>query len=402
MLGTNKLNTERLQEEYSRISGSLASANEEANRQISKLLSNERIAPAVPIESRLKTWASIEEKIKRKNLAIDSVKELNDLVGFRIILLFSQDVDRTLARIERLLSVVDKEDKRATITEDQFGYQSVHCVGYFPGGWLALPTLKDFDGIKVEIQIRTVAQHLWAAASHLLQYKREENIPLPLRRSIHRMSALLEIVDLEFDRVLKEREIFRKGGAKPSDEEFLNVDYIEMILDQTFPQKNKTPGSEHYDLVLDYYRIFGLDTVGMFRNILMLAASSAIEYDQLIVNGYRHNNLAIDEERIKQGVFWNHGALATQALANVLEKNEDPTDKSLALGMRKAKTEKRIKDYLEKPTDEEKQKIIEFFGNGPIEEAIETRGMRFGLSKESRQQITNLTKQIQSTAKSGD
>jgi hypothetical protein len=140
----------------------------------------------------------------------------------------------------------------------------------------------------------------------------------------------------------------------------------------------------------------------MFRNILMLGAPKAIEYDRQIVNGYRHHNLGIDEVRIKQGVFWNHGALAIQTLANVLENNEDPTDRSIALGMRKAKTEKRIKDYLEKQTDEEKQKIIEFFGNGPLEVAIETRGMRFGLSMESRQQIENLTKQIQSTAKSGD
>jgi ppGpp synthetase/RelA/SpoT-type nucleotidyltranferase len=57
-----------------------------------------------------------------------------------------------------------------------------------------------------ELQLRTLAQHIWAVASHKLQYKREASVPVPIRRSINRVSALLEMVDLEFDRVLLERE----------------------------------------------------------------------------------------------------------------------------------------------------------------------------------------------------
>lgn len=58
------------------------------------------------------------------------------------------------------------------------------------------------SGLKAEVQVRTVTQHVWAAASHVLQYKQEASVPLPVRRSIYRVSALLETVDLEFERVL--------------------------------------------------------------------------------------------------------------------------------------------------------------------------------------------------------
>jgi putative GTP pyrophosphokinase len=384
------LNIKNLHTEYSKISDSLSNAKDEAFRQLSKLLSDEGIFPAVPIESRLKTWSSISEKVQRKSLEIESLTELNDLVGFRIILLFSQDVEKTLEKVSDVLTVVEKQNKGQNSSEDQFGYQSVHCVGYLPESWLSLPTLMPLKGVKVEIQIRTIAQHLWAAASHLLQYKREENIPVAIRRSVHRMSALLEVVDNEFERVLKEREILTKNHALPNDEEFLSVDYVKNILDKTFPLKNKTLGSERYELVIDYFRIFDLDTFGTFKKILSLGATEAIQYDQRIANGHRHRNLFVEDDRIRKGVFLNHGGLAIQCLVNVIEDNDDLTEKSIALAMRKAKTEKRIRNYLQKPTERERSEITDFFGDDPLQKAIQTRGLRFGLSKHAKLKIDNL------------
>jgi hypothetical protein len=52
--------------------------------------------------------------------------------------------------------------------------------------------------LKAEIQIRTVLQHAWAAISHKLQYKREDDVPAPLRRKLFRLSALFELADDEF------------------------------------------------------------------------------------------------------------------------------------------------------------------------------------------------------------
>ena len=117
------------------------------------------------------------------------------------------------------------------MTEGQFGYQSWHYVIAFPEKWLSVPSLCDFRGLRAELQLRTIAQHLWAAASHKLQYKAESSVPLPIRRSIHRVSALLETVDLEFDRVLQEREDYLKQAASRQPTKPINVDVLAQILD---------------------------------------------------------------------------------------------------------------------------------------------------------------------------
>ena len=48
---------------------------------------------------------------------------------------------------------------------------------------------------RIEIQIRTISEHIWAETSHVLFYKKEENIPNAISRDFHRLSALLEIID---------------------------------------------------------------------------------------------------------------------------------------------------------------------------------------------------------------
>ncbi|WP_420266646.1 hypothetical protein [Candidatus Magnetominusculus dajiuhuensis] len=54
----------------------------------------------------------------------------------------------------------------------------------------------------VEIQVRTLAQHLWAAASHYLNYKERKDVASPFLRPMGRISALLDMVDDEYDRLL--------------------------------------------------------------------------------------------------------------------------------------------------------------------------------------------------------
>lgn len=388
------MNVIELEKEYSQIRASVYPFLDDLKRQFSILLKGESVSFAVPIEGRIKDWASIREKVERKGTSLESIKELNDIVGLRVILLFKKDIDITLRSVEKALNLVEKENKVSSINDDQFGYSSIHCIGYLPDEWLSLPVFSNFNGVKVEIQIRTIAQHLWAAASHLLQYKKEQNIPPELRRSVYRMSALLEVVDLEFDRVLQERELLRNEITTFNEEEKLNVDIVEGLLDEAFPDGNKLPGEENYSLVLEYLRCFNLDTVGMFRTILKIGAPLAMEHEKNIVNGYRYDSLLIDNERIKKGVFYLHSGLALQALAEVLERNEKSEDKSKALYLRKSKSEKRIKDYLDSPTEEERKRIEDFFEPGSIERAIESNGERFGIGKTCRERIENLTRPV--------
>ncbi len=61
--------------------------------------------------------------------------------------------------------------------------------------WAKLLNFENHSLKRIEIQIRTISEHIWAETSHVLFYKREENIPNVISRDFHRLSALLEIID---------------------------------------------------------------------------------------------------------------------------------------------------------------------------------------------------------------
>jgi len=192
-----RLEEDKLKKDYEARQASAGSFCSALMEQIKELASQNNIALAVQIESRVKSWYSISEKIEKNNLKLEDILQLYDLVGIRLILLFKRDLDRCRKLIEENLEIIEQEDTASRLDESQFGYQSYHYVIKLPKRWLSIPTLKDFAEYKAEIQIRTMAQHIWAAASHTLQYKQEDNVPKTVRRSIYRVSALLETVDLE-------------------------------------------------------------------------------------------------------------------------------------------------------------------------------------------------------------
>ena len=141
-------------------------------KQLEELLKSARINLASPIEWRVKTWASILEKVKRNQIEPKSLAEIRDIAGIRTIALFRRDVGPTQRIIEENFSIVRKEDTFSRLNEDQFGYGSIHYEVQPPRHWLKIPTLRKFDGLRAEIQVRTGSQHIWAAASHILQYKK--------------------------------------------------------------------------------------------------------------------------------------------------------------------------------------------------------------------------------------
>jgi ppGpp synthetase/RelA/SpoT-type nucleotidyltranferase len=68
-------------------------------RQLERLISDANATLGFPIESRVKAWPSLEEKLQRKDLGLSALAELQDLVGIRVVLLFARDVDPVLEAI---------------------------------------------------------------------------------------------------------------------------------------------------------------------------------------------------------------------------------------------------------------------------------------------------------------
>lgn len=249
-----------LEAEHQALGPQLERFRGECIRQVTSLLERTDATLAMPIESRVKTWESIQEKLDRKGYALGSVRELPDLVGARLILLYRRDVDPICALLAATFEVVEREDTLDRLTESQFGYASIHFILRFPTPWLALPTLGAFTGFQVELQVRTAAQHIWAAASHTLQYKHEAGVPPPVRRAIHRVSALLETVDLEFERVLAERAAYVARADDVSAAEPLNVDLLARVVAEVWPPewRGRRDQPDRYAELLEDLNHFGV------------------------------------------------------------------------------------------------------------------------------------------------
>ncbi|WP_158509986.1 GTP pyrophosphokinase [Pseudomonas mosselii] len=262
------MNHSDLKVSYSKVEPRAKRLKAALSAELDHLLNESGVTLGVPIESRVKEWSSIEEKLVRKSLALEKVEELDDLVGLRLILLFRKDLKAVDKLLRDSLLIRSAEDTSLRLSDTQFGYQSQHYIIEAPKNWLSIPSWGDLGGIRVEIQVRTMAQHIWAAASHKLQYKREASVPLPLRRSINRASALLETVDIEFDRLLDDRLIYLKDELKnETPSSILNVEILDSILSKIFPSANRT-SEEDFDELLVELDHFGIKTAGQLQGLL--------------------------------------------------------------------------------------------------------------------------------------
>jgi len=151
------------------------------------------------VQSRTKSIDSVLRKlILKSNYTYDS---LPDLVGVRVIVRYIHEVKQVSDVVAGLFNCTEADDKAVRLAEDGVGYLSIHREarlkaedpdsGAFPAAQF-----------RAEIQMRTLAQHLWAEMSHDTFYKTDERaISAVLKRRINLMAGLLEVADNEFARL---------------------------------------------------------------------------------------------------------------------------------------------------------------------------------------------------------
>ena len=175
---------------------------------IRELLNKDKIE-VTQIEPRTKKVQSFVDKIKKEGKDYDDpLKQITDLVGIRIIGYYREEVKKISEIIEKEFDVdwENSIDKSRLLDPEQFGYLSVHYVISLSPDRIKLTQWQDFAGIRAEVQVRTVLQHAWASIDHKLRYKTEKEAPRNLRRQLFRLSALLELTDLEFSNLRKRAE----------------------------------------------------------------------------------------------------------------------------------------------------------------------------------------------------
>lgn len=311
--------TKKLETEYKQLAPIAEACIGEIVNQLNTLLRLNEIKLGFPIQARVKTWDSLAEKLQRVTLKVTLLEELQDLIGIRLILLFQRDVETVSELIQKHFNVIRQYNTSDRLKDDQFGYASTHFILKLKSEWLALPTLAPFERLQIELQLRTIAQHLWAESSQMLQYKREESVPKKIRRSVYRVSALLEAVDLELNRVLSEREDYREyTQSRPTSE--LNVDLLEKTLDSLLPKENKD-ADENYDDLLQDLRHFNIKTVEQLVSLWKACRKRVIKSQQVQIRRLREeiNGGADfppdDKERLNKGVYFTHSGLARGALS---------------------------------------------------------------------------------------
>ena len=261
------------------------------------------------IISRIKNRGSLERKIDKKNGKYKDISGITDICGIRIITYLESDVDRIANIIEDEFEV-DKDnsiDKRK-LGVNQFGYKSLHYVASLDRQRSSSSENRKYIGYKIEIQIRSILQHAWAEIEHDLGYKSEIAIPENFKRSFHRLAALLETADIEFDRLKAD---LNKHEAKVTVDIEMNPNNV--LLDQasliSFTIKNeifsqakdiikRNTGCKFYDNYevigeLEKFEFLSITTIGEIESILQSDKDHYLKFVDLFTINMNDKNLMI-------------------------------------------------------------------------------------------------------------
>ncbi len=128
----------------------------------------------------------------------DPPSQLTDFVGARVLVPLSADVAPVARLVQRLYLVEEMSDQRADQLLDVPGYQSLHFLLRFRPEDREALGLADAPDVPVEVQVRSILQHAWAALQHDVMYKGERVPTDRVRRRLIALAGLLELADHEF------------------------------------------------------------------------------------------------------------------------------------------------------------------------------------------------------------
>ncbi|MCX7571592.1 (p)ppGpp synthetase [Tumebacillus sp. DT12] len=215
-------------DEYQRDHGLYSDFTQKLDGLIRELLKQKGVR-VHSITSRAKDPGSLQGKLNSANGKYSSLRQITDLAALRIITYYNDEVD-AIAEIMEQEFEIDSDnsvDKRKTLDPDRFGYLSLHYVGQLPAKRLELTEYARFEGLKFEIQIRSILQHTWAEIEHDMGYKSEHAVPKDIRRSFSRLAGLLELADIEFARIREQLTEYEQAVPKQIDEK-----PAEVLIDQ--------------------------------------------------------------------------------------------------------------------------------------------------------------------------
>ncbi len=164
-----------------------------------------RLGMYSPIESvdvRVKSAASIIEKVSRKGVPRERIEEeIEDIAGVRLICQFVEDIPKIIDIVHQRdghdLEIVEERDY--ITNQKESGYRSYHIIIRYD-----LNTAFGFRQVLAEIQIRTLAMNFWAVTEHELNYKYSGNLPDELKDRLRACAEASYKLDEEMSTIREE------------------------------------------------------------------------------------------------------------------------------------------------------------------------------------------------------
>lgn len=149
--------------------------------------------PIEHVKTRLKTAESIVKKLKRdgrEETLENMVRYMNDIAGIRIVCSFTPDIYKIADMIEKQEDIDVLSYKDFMKNPKVSGYTSYHMI-------LAVPVYLSDKAVKVkvELQIRTIAQDFWASLEHKMYYKFEGHAPDYIRQELRNCATIVSELD---------------------------------------------------------------------------------------------------------------------------------------------------------------------------------------------------------------
>ena len=172
----------------------------------------------VPLKHRTKDEGSLLTKAFHRGKAYNNpYEEIEDKVGVRIVVLFSEEiriVERAIVGCEQWTAAKarDFEDERAS-KPFEFDYQSLHYI-------VRLKSPVDYSGLEVsadipcEIQVRTILQHAYSELTHDTIYKPSVQAEPDVKRAAAKSMALIEATDDYFTQVRERLALAQAPGRQ--------------------------------------------------------------------------------------------------------------------------------------------------------------------------------------------
>lgn len=143
--------------------------------------------------SRIKSYDSIQSKLKRKELPEEIpvvLEKINDLVGVRAVCTYTDDLYQIVKMLYAQEDVKIIKEKDYIKKPKKSGYRSLHLILEIP-----ISLQGETQWVKMELQLRTAAMDYWAGLDYQLQYKKENKEARRIGEELTEYANAIEEID---------------------------------------------------------------------------------------------------------------------------------------------------------------------------------------------------------------